>query len=211
MLIDNITLRIKNKIFFKLISQGFIFAFLLYLISSTQDSIDNLKAKIIKTTELVLESEERLLTLNKEEEKIHEILDEFNNLKNQEIMNLDSCFNKIDYETKIRKIESDLKIKNKSNIYASSNSFAAKHQPKKSITLKTTSVKIDFHIDEFDNAINFAKKAYEALPEHNFFKSFEITKQSTITPSIASLINTDNSFIINANLNFEVRELDINE
>jgi hypothetical protein len=212
MIINEMTLKIKNIIFFKFVFFTFIISIIFYQISLSNISNEEIKAKIYRTNQLVVESEERLRVLESENDNLKEAIAEYHNLKNTINLSDLDCFNKLDYEKKIRNIESQFNLKSKTNIFASSNSIIKKDQPKKSVVLKTTTVKLSYNIDNFHNAIKYALNAYNLLPQYNLVRSIEITKESVITPTIASLINNDNnSFFIDVNLNLEVKELNLND
>lgn len=211
MIINKITSKIKNIIFFKIVSLIILASFLTYYINIIIDNKNNLELKQIVAKQTLKSAQEKLDILNNQSNEINEILKIYHSLISKKDQPSE-CFNKASFNKSIKKIEKKFGLKSNIKVFASSSSSYRKIQSVKSILLKTTSIKLDYNTSNFLNSVKIARSAFQELPIYNFVKSYEITKNNILSPSLIEWLSTSNTAdIISNNLLMEVKELDLNE
>lgn len=206
------TLRVKNIIFFKIVCACLSYAVISYLINIYSDELSNSEIKNIKANSITQEAKNRLKVFTLNNEDISESVKTYQQLKKNENMNIEECYDKMIYHNKIASLEKSFKLPSSVSIYSSSNSVVKKDQPKKSVLLKTTSVFLKYNIDSFYSALLFSRQAYEFLPQYNLVRSIEISRNNTITPVLAKWFeHTSTVDLISVKLNMEVKEINLND
>ncbi len=210
MIIDQMTLRIKNIIFFKTVCVFFGYILISYAINTISDSYVAINNQNEKAKQMLTEAEERLKALNNQNNELTEAISKYKSLQTVSQKHFE-CFDKFEYQKNIRNIEKNFKLGNQAGIYISSSSAAKKNQPTRTVLLKTTTVKINYSLDKLLDAINFAKEVYKTSPQYSLIRSFHIEAHDSITPNIAKLLDTSNDIdLVSSELTMEVREIDLN-
>jgi hypothetical protein len=211
MIIENITLRVKNVIFFKIVTISLLFIGFSYYISFANEDLIDTKIKFNNANLNLNEAHSRLEILGKNNEEMNIAITKYKHLKNTKDIP-DECFDKNVYSANLRKIESKYALKNKIDIFTSSMSTIKKNQPVKTISLRTTSVNLIYFNEDFINSVKIAKEAFESLPSYNFITAFEIKRNSILTPQVMKWVEKSNIVdLISSNVTMEVKELDLND
>lgn len=212
MIVDKITLRVKNIIFFKIVLLSIITTGIIYLLSTRKDAYSFMQYHFLKMETLLKEAEDRVAALDGKNESLQLAIHQYQQLKATENISLEECFDKSLYQQKIDGIEKNFAIKGKVNIFASSNAALKKDQPKQSIMMKASTVSLSYTVDNMLTAIKFAEQAYTLLPAYHIVRSIVITRQNVITPENAMLFDdTSNSELCSTRLDLEVKEIHLNE
>jgi len=213
MIINEMTLSIKNILFFKAVCITIAVICLTYTINElstevTQSNDNYSKASIIYSGAL-----ERFNAINKQSENLDEAMAKYQTLKKIATSHIDDdCFNKEAYETSILNASKTNGIKDNPAVFISSGLGSRINPQNESILLKVTNVKLQYHIDCFLASIEFAKSAYNSLPKYSIVRNIEILKHSSLTPDIVSWLETANEpDLIATTINMEVRELTLND
>ncbi|MDX1924081.1 MAG: hypothetical protein SFT91_02490 [Rickettsiaceae bacterium] len=209
---NEMTLRLKNIIFFKFVSMSLCSLVFLYMLNMAFLEKEDSWFKMIKARQLVLESEERLNALSIPSEQMTSMLEFYNLLRNYENMNLEECFNSGIYKAQIATLDKKHKLSRATNVQTSSISVPKKFQPKKYLTINSSTVLIDANAESFEQALVFAESAFDALPKYNVVRSFEIDMIDVITPLVAKgLRNPQSVDLVTLSMNMEVKELNLND
>lgn len=210
MIIDQMTLRIKNIIFFKTVCVFFGYILISYTINTIADSYAAINSQNEKAKQMLTEAEERLKALSNQNNELTEAISKYKSLQIVSQKHFE-CFDKFEYQKNIRNIEKKFKLGNQVGIYISSTSSAKKNQPNRTVLLKTTTVKINYSLDRLLDALNFAREVYKTSPQYSLIRSFYIEAHDSITPNIAKLLDTSNDIdLVSSELTMEVREIDLN-
>ncbi len=210
MIINQMTLRIKNIIFFKTVCVFFGYVIISYTINTVSANLASLNLQKLKAVEMLSEAEERLTALDNKNNELTEAITKYTSLKTSS-QKYAECFDKFEYQKNIKNVEKKFKLSPPSEIYISSASAPKKNQPTRTVSLKTTLAKISFSLDTIQDAINFAKEVYSASPQYTIIRSLNIETHDSITPNIAKLLDSSNDIdLISSELAMEVREIDLN-
>ena len=211
MIIESITLRVKNVIFFKIVTLSLLFIGLSYYISFANEDLIDTKIKFNNANINLSEANSRLNILEQNNDEMNIAIIKYKHLKNNKDIP-DECFDKNVYAASLKKIESKYSLKNKIDVFTSSMSSVKKNQPVKTVSLRTTAVNLSYFNEDFINSVKIAKEAFEALPPYNFITTFEVKRNSILTPKLMKWVeNSNNVDLISSNVRMEVKELDLNE
>lgn len=213
MIVEQMTLRVKNIIFFKAVCVCISLVILSYLINSTSDELQSCEERNIAATNKLIEEENRLNALKEDNAKLQEVIQTYQSLKqNQELNLAKNCFDKASYQNKILASEKEFGLNDSSTIKVSEQAPSKINKLQKTIILNKASVLVEYHLDNFLNSIRFAQRAYETMPKNTVINSFEVTKHTSLTPVIASWLDkSDDVDLISVSLDMELRTIGLSD
>lgn len=213
MIIEEMTLRVKNILFFKAVCITISIISLTYLIDKISTDTIQTAEKYSKAKEMLSNVMERFNAINKQSEDLAGAITKYQNLKKIASSHIDDdCFNKEAYEKSINNAATLNGLKDPATIFISSGLENKMNQRTESIFLKTTNIKLQYHLDSFLTAVTFARNAYNSLPIYSTVKNMLIEKHVSLTPSLVNWLTTANEPDLTiTTINMEVRELSLNE
>lgn len=207
MIIDKMTLRTKNIIFFKLVTFCLCFIAIFYIISHLNENLDDTKIQKMQVEELLNKASSRLNALKSDKSHLEKIFKKYNELVETK-NNPYECFNRNAYSKEVKKIEKKLGLKDQIRFMTSTNYEG--NNSSNTILMRVSKVRLNYLTSDFLTAVKIAKNAYEALPNYNFVNSFEIKRNKVLTPKMLQLLKTSNEAdLISSNLQMEVKELEL--
>lgn len=207
MIINQLTLRVKNIIFFKLVSIAIVIGSLTYYYNMYSMKTVDLKAKLIKATKTLNEVENRLLVLKQNDASLNEAIELYKELDNNSDID---CFDSRIYKKQLNQISKKYKLKDKFKLHSSSS--YKNNDLSKTVLLKTSTIKVNYHSHDFLTSIKIARDVYNRLPSYNFITEYEINRNEVLTPNVIKwLANSKNPEIISNKLLMEVKELELHE
>jgi len=213
MIVEQITLRVKNIIFFKAVCVCISLLILTYLINQFSDDLTNGKIKNLAALSKLSEEEHRLEALESEDKKLEETIKVFLELKQNQSLNITKdCFDRMSYQNKILEAEKTFGLNDSSTIKVTEQAPSKINKLQQTILLNKTAVLVEYHVNTFTSAIKFAQAVFETMPENTFIKSFDIIKHKSLTPTVVSwLKKSKDPDLISVKVDMELRTIGLSD